>query len=58
LDRQWTIPTGPLAFLAESQDKQTRISIPFPVNLEFGTVGFRNDGAENAAVKNLLLEKL
>jgi hypothetical protein len=58
LDRPWNIPVGPLAFLAESQDKQTRISIPFPINLEFGTVGFRNDGAENAAIKNSLLEKL
>ncbi|HEV2134039.1 MAG TPA: hypothetical protein VGR47_07230 [Terracidiphilus sp.] len=58
LDRRWNIPVGPLAFLAESQDKQTRISIPFPINLEFGTIGFRNDAAENAAVKNSLLERL
>jgi hypothetical protein len=58
MDRLWNIPVGPLAFIAESQDKQTKISIPFPINLEFGTVGFRNDGAENAAVKNSLLEKL
>jgi len=58
LDRLWNIPVGPLAFITESQDKQTRISIPFPINLEFGTVGFRNDGAESAAVKNSLIEKL
>jgi len=58
LDRRWNIPVGPLVFVSESQDKQTKISIPFPINLEFGTVGFRNDGAENAAVKNSLLEKL
>lgn len=58
LDRLWNIPVGPLAFISESQDKQIKISIPFPINLEFGTVGFRNDAAENAAVKHLLLEKL
>lgn len=58
LDRLWKIPLGPLTFLAESEDKKTNVRIPFPVNLEFGTVGFRNDGAEDAAVKNVLVEKL
>jgi hypothetical protein len=54
----WKIPVFPLVFVAESHYKQTRMTIPFPINLEFGTIGFRNDGAENAAVKNSLLEKL
>ena len=32
--------------------------IRFPINLDYGTFGFYNDGQENALVKDVLIEKL
>lgn len=64
LSRDWQIPTGPLLFTPqlpkemESRGNVPLIGIPFPINLEYGTIGFRNDGAERAAVRNVLVEKL
>jgi hypothetical protein len=59
LDREWRIPSGQIAYgTAESPDKPVTNVVPFPINLEFGTVGFRNDNVEKAAVRNALIEKL
>lgn len=63
-DRVWGIPTGHISFSAKqhvSDDEKSKVEIsqiPFSINLEFGTVGFRNDGEERAVVKNMLVEKI
>lgn len=62
-DRVWEIPSGVISFSFDSADNskmpQPMISsIPFPINLEYGTVGFRNYGNENALVENVLIEKI
>ncbi len=63
-DRVWKIPTGTISF-SYKPDKNIGLiaesviaSIPFPINLEYGTAGFRNDGLEKALVKNVLIEKI
>jgi hypothetical protein len=61
LDREWRIPSGQIAYGtvdASSNQKTITNLIPFPINLEFGTVGFRNDNVEKATVKSSLIEKL
>ena len=61
-DRVWKIPSGHIAYqLPQSAGlvaQAVAASIPFSINLEFGTVGFRNDGQENALVKDVLIEKM
>lgn len=61
LDREWRIPSGQVAYgTVDSSSPQKTITnlIPFPINLEFGTIGFRNDNVEKATVKSALIEKL
>lgn len=43
----WTIPIG-----------AAKIGIDFPIDLHYGSVGFRNYGTERALVKNFLVEKI
>jgi hypothetical protein len=63
-DRVWEIPSGDIPFTYELPNnfglvaKGTKSSIPFPINLEYGTIGFRNHNQEKALVKNVLIEKL
>lgn len=59
-DRVWKIPAGEVNYLLPvKQDPVTQsVTVPFPINLEYGTVGFRNDGQEKAVVKDMLIEKL
>lgn len=63
-DRVWKIPTGHISFSVKqhvSDDEKSKFEvsqIPFSINLEFGTVGFRNHGEERGVVKNMLVEKL
>jgi hypothetical protein len=60
-DREWIIPQGIIAFQildASPEGQITRGAIPFPINLEYGTIGFRNDGMEKSAVRNVLIDKL
>jgi len=57
-DRVWNIPVGNLVFNFKKEDKDTGVDIPFPINLEYGSIGFRNWGDEKAFVKNVLVEKL
>ena len=59
LDREWQLPQGVLAFAFKKDEEDTKpINIPFPINLEYGSAGFRNFGDEKALVKNVLLEKI
>lgn len=58
----WVIPLGIQLLFAVDQPpvpttEQPR-TVPFSVNLEYGTMGFRNSGRENAVVKNVLIEKV
>jgi hypothetical protein len=60
-DREWKIPSGQIAFrTAEPSVPQQPLTspVPFAINLEFGTVGFRNHSVEKAAVRNVLVQKL
>jgi hypothetical protein len=59
LDREWQLPQGVLAFSFKKDEEDTKpINIPFPINLEYGSAGFRNFGDEKALVKNVLFEKI
>lgn len=57
LNRDWAIPKGSL-FVDLSEGKTGLIKMPFPVDLDYGTVGFRNFGDERALVRDLLVEKI
>ncbi len=63
-DRAWRIPRGSVNFkLQESkfysgEGGMVPKTIPFMINLEYGTVGFRNDADEDALVREVLIEKL
>lgn len=59
LDREWEIPQGSLTFPFKREENDPKpITIPFAINLEYGSVGFRNSGNEKALVKNVLIEKI
>jgi len=67
IDRVWKIPVGSIPFtppkLPEGVTRgiiveQAIRSITFPINLEYGTVGFRNNGNEKAIIKSFFIEKL
>jgi hypothetical protein len=58
-DRSWEIPRGRISFeFKRSENDDNPVKIPFPINLEYGTVGFRNYKKETALVKNVFIEKL
>ena len=42
----------------DSKDEMPKVDIPFPISLEYGSIGFRNDGDENALIKEVLIKKL
>lgn len=58
--RVWNIPQGSMLFefRENNEDAKPKASIPFPINLEYGSVGFRNSSNEAGVVKNVLIEKL
>lgn len=57
-DREWKIPHGSIIFaLKKDEEGEPTHKIPFSINLEYGTVGFRNCGSESALVKDVLVEK-
>lgn len=72
-DREWNIPKGKIVFEFEGRDsfksgkyreilapekkKDIKVHIPLSINLEYGSVGFRNWDYEKALIKNLLVEK-
>jgi len=63
-DRVWRIPSGQMTFSYQPPKEAGLLtqsiisSIPFAINLEYGTVGFRNNGEETALVRDVLIEKL
>jgi len=57
-NRQWNIPSGQLAFAFRKNENDKPINIPFSINLEYGSAGFRNFGNERALIKNFLIEKI
>lgn len=58
-DRQWKIPVGKIEFSFPKDEKDKKpTKIPFPINLEYGSVGFRNSDNEKALVKSVLVEKI
>lgn len=58
LDREWEIPKGSITFTYKVSEEATPVMIPFPINLEYGSAGFRESGQEKALIKNFLLEKV
>lgn len=58
-DRSWNIPQqGQMLYPAKRPElTDLEYNIPFSINLEYGTFGFRNWGDEEALVKNILVEK-
>lgn len=59
IDRSWEIPHERLSFpFPQSEEDAKPTIIHFPIDLNFGSVGFRNAGREKALVKNLLIEKI
>lgn len=57
-DRVWKMPTGNLVFNFKKDEKDPGVNIPFPINLEFGSAGFRNFGYEKAFIKSVLIQKI
>jgi len=58
-DREWKIPPGHLIFqFGREEEGVTPVAIPFPINLEYGSFGFRNSRGEKASIKNVLVEKI
>jgi len=58
-DRGWDIPQGSLFFEFKRDEKDASpAKIPFPITLEYGSIGFRNAGEEKAVLRNLLVEKI
>lgn len=56
-NREWVIPHGMIQFEFKEEPEGRAVRIPFPINLEYGTVGFRNSGTERALTKDVLVEK-
>lgn len=57
-DKVWEIIRGNAVFNFKKDEKDKGINIPFPINLEYGSAGFRNCGNEKAFVKNMLIKKI
>jgi hypothetical protein len=53
--REWKIPEGGMAF----KFGDTPIhNITFPINLEYGSIGFRNAAQEKSLIKEVLVQKI
>jgi hypothetical protein len=58
-DRVWEIPRGSLEFhFKRDPNDENPVKIPFPIDLRYGSVGFRDDGNERALVKNVLIKRI
>lgn len=58
-NRDWRIPSGALMFAFASRERDPNaVNIPFPIELNYGSVGFRDSGNEKALIKNILIEKI
>jgi len=59
LQRSWLIPHERLGFpFPQLENDPHPFVIHFPINLDYGTIGFRNSGSERALVKNVFIEKV
>ena len=63
-DRQWQLPesgsflVGGIPGITRRRGRPTEIRSVIPVILDYGTIGFRNHGAERGLVRNVLVEKI
>lgn len=57
-NRTWTIPREVLLRTIDENGRESLSQFKYPVNFDYGTIGFRNDRDESAIVKNLLVEKI
>jgi len=58
-DRQWEIPTGSIKFsFNDDSGNPAKSHIYFPINLEYGSFGFRDSHDEKGLIKNLLVRKI
>ncbi len=59
-DRNWEIPKGALVFQFKKDENDTKAtaSIPFSINLDYGSAGFRNADVERGFVKEFLIKKI
>ena len=55
-EREWDIPEGNVRF--EFVHNYVKTYSSFPINLEYGTIGFRNWGSEKALVKDIIIRKI
>lgn len=58
LDREWKIAQGNIQFEYPGKDGNPVIAPPFPINVDYGSIGFRNTDDEKALIKNILVEKM
>ena len=55
-EREWKIPTGAMMFKYGLEP--TAIQIPFSINLEYGSIGFRNADQERSLIKDVIVQKI
>ena len=55
----WIIPSSQInfTFKKDEEDKKPFL-IPFAINIEYGTIGFRNSGHEETLLRNILIERI
>lgn len=59
INREWKLPQGTLLIPFNHRENDPKpVEIPFPVNLEYGSIGFRDSGHEKALVKNIVIRKI
>jgi len=58
-NRSWRLPQGVISFsFKKDEEDVSPLQIPFSINLEYGSVGFRNWNREKAFIKNVLVKKI
>jgi uncharacterized membrane protein len=57
-NREWNILKGNIQILFQDKNGEPAPSIPIPIDLHFGAIGFRAGGNEKALVRNVKVRKL
>lgn len=57
-DGYWEIPSGSIDLQAPIANGGIVTYMKFPINLEYGTIGFRNYDTEKAIVRNVVVQKI
>jgi len=59
-DREWHIPRGIMSVFYENAPGETtnQKTMNYPINLEYGSFGFRNCNKEKALIRNIIINKL